>query len=272
MGQHGPDATTGGLILVRPDEVGGGTHRAGLGDIERLRRRLRLGEKMYHPAVVRDGQRLVLLAGTRRFAARQRNDTEALIPVVECSTWRDFAQWMAADTLASEGQDSKPTSLLEAAALVERVQRHLKPAYRDPVVPTVCAYLGVDAKALGYVRSILRKYVDAPGVSTLVRDYARQQLADAVTGGIAANTAYERVKLFTETLSRPTMPAAEQRHRLQTAVGTLNGVCAGLEDMGEISPDLTDGEVCAYIESLSASRLQLERTIKSLRAAKGERV
>lgn len=270
MVQHGPhdEAGSGGVRVASPDQITHKTHRSSMGDITRLAHKIKRSDRpICPPAVVRDGNGVEVLMGGRRMAALDQLSPGSLHHVVHVvSSWSELEAWMQQDTTMSEGSDIKPTSLLEAVDLLGRIEALFKPRVRQSAPAKLAGYLGLDVAEFGCVRTVLRRYVNDTDADADLRAYAIEQLALADRGEIAASTVLDRVKKRAAGSASPKMSVADQRHRLQTAGATLTGVCAGLAEIGTISPDLTDSETEMYIEVLSAARLQLERTLKALRA------
>lgn len=228
-----------------------------------------LPEEFSGEAVVYEvGVGYVLLAGERRFAARQlRGERTVLVYVLR--NWLDFVAWMARDKYVTERNRQRhlPMDHMAAAAFDAKAQALLNPPRSELPTADVAEYTDFRPENVSTARSLLRVQADTSLVPEL-RLVVESVIAEVRSGLITPHGAWGRYTRERKRIEAPRMSADEQLKILGNVGSQLAGMADGLATVGEINPSMTVADMDRYIDTLVRGKGALDKVLRALRAAK----
>lgn len=248
------------MIVQRP-------HRARLGDVDDLARRLPRGPYSGVAVAVQQGLGPVLIGGERRYAAQvRRGDTTVCASVIE--TYEQWLAWLATDHEFAGRYGSTAWDLVDAAYLDLKVRALVPFGRLDNPTRVIAEYAGLDYEKLRATRYLAQIAEGSP--EQQVRDFAKDRLGEIVTGQFGPSSALDRTRTEARRLDAvaagtASLPAAEQRKRIANVAKLLVGMTDALSDLGDLGDELSPEECADWAATYGDARRTFEQTIKKLR-------
>jgi hypothetical protein len=205
----------------------------------------------------------VLLTGERRIAARIRGGSQqATVFLIE--NWPQLLAWFCLD--AADQHPKEPMRLDEVVLLSVKIKKYLDIRRPDRMDETLAEHFGVSLDDLRSARQIVTLAESFPDGSD-VRKYGYEQLRLVGEGIYRPTTGFDRVRQFkTRGLVAANAPTPNRQRQIMAQVTTtLAGVTDALQALGPLSDILESGERSAWDAQLSATRRQLEKTLRDIR-------